>query len=84
MRLIMGALVVLVLMFALVSTSEAGFFSWSPYRCGVESPAYSDYVDARAIPCPDAVSVQKANTPVNAGAGDANRRGSFPTGALHH
>jgi hypothetical protein len=50
-------LVVLVMMFTMVSISEAGFFWWSPYRCGIESPAYTDYIDARAIPCPAEVSV---------------------------
>ncbi len=75
MRWIISALVVLVMMFAMVSISGADFFSeffsWSPYRCGVASPAYPDYIDARALPCP--VSVKKPNTPVNAGDRDANR-----------
>ncbi|MGO9018889.1 MAG: hypothetical protein ACLQVJ_11120 [Syntrophobacteraceae bacterium] len=83
MRSIISALVVLVMMFTMVSISEAGFFWWSPYRCGIESPAYTDYIDARAIPCPAEVSVKKPNTPVNAWARDANLMGSNPTGTPH-
>jgi len=31
---------------------RAGHFpTWMPYRCGVASPAYTDYIDARALPC---------------------------------
>ena len=48
MRTVMSILVVLMMAFALVSSSEAG---WFPYRCGVEGPAYTDYADARALPC---------------------------------
>jgi len=61
MKWIVSGLAVLVLAFVLVSSSEAvsakgadnpGHFStWSPYPCGVESPAYTDYIDARALPC---------------------------------
>ncbi len=29
-----------------------GYFpEGSPYSCGIESPAYLDYTDARAVPC---------------------------------
>ena len=48
MRTVMSILVVLMMAFALVSSSEAG---WFPYGCGVEGPAYTDYIDARALPC---------------------------------
>jgi hypothetical protein len=44
----MSVLVVLMMAFALVSSVEA---EWFPYRCGVEGPAYTDYIDARALPC---------------------------------
>lgn len=75
MRLIISALVVLVMMFTMVSISEAEFFWWSPYRCGIDSPAYTDYIGARAIPC--SASVKKPC------ACDANLRGSNPTGTPH-
>lgn len=26
-------------------------FWWSPYACGIESPAYTFYSNARALPC---------------------------------
>jgi hypothetical protein len=29
------------------------FSTGTPYPCGVESPAYTDYIDARALPCTD-------------------------------
>ncbi|MGO9020935.1 MAG: hypothetical protein ACLQVJ_21540 [Syntrophobacteraceae bacterium] len=61
---IVSGLVVLAMAFALVSISAAGgnvsakdadnpghFFTWSPYPCGVEGPAYTDYIDARPAPC---------------------------------
>jgi len=69
MRTVMSILVVLMMAFALVSSSEAGWFpkdadncpvfgcnpvhspTWFPYRCGVEGLAYTDYIDARALPC---------------------------------
>jgi hypothetical protein len=35
-------------------------FWWSPYACGIESPAYTFYSNARALPCP-----VKSNPPVN-------------------
>jgi hypothetical protein len=74
-------LIVLVMMFTMVSISEAGFFWWSPYRCGIESPAYTDYIGARAIPCP----AKEPNTPANACAcpRDANPTGSNPTETPH-
>lgn len=46
MRSIISILIVLVMIFAMVSISEAGFFWWSPYRCGIESPAHTDYIGA--------------------------------------
>ncbi len=65
MRTVMSILVVLMIAFALVSSSEAGWAgncpvfgcnavhspTYNPYRCGVEGPAYTDYIDARALPC---------------------------------
>ena len=59
MRTVMSILVVFMMAFALVSSSEAGWFpnspshspTWNPYGCGVEGPAYTDYIDARAVPC---------------------------------
>ena len=64
MRKVMSTLVVLTMAFALVSISAAGgnvsakdadnpghFFTGTPYPCGIESPAYTDYIDARPAPC---------------------------------
>ena len=64
MRKVMSTLVVLTMAFALVSSSAAGgnvsakdadnpghFFTGTPYPCGIESPAYTDYIDARPAPC---------------------------------
>jgi hypothetical protein len=54
MRTIMSALVVLAMMFALVSTSAAGLKAPevnAPYPC-IDSPAYTDYIDAKNGPCP--------------------------------
>ena len=61
---IVSGLVVLAMAFALVSSSAAGgnvsakdadnpghFFTGTPYPCGIESPAYTDYIDARPAPC---------------------------------
>ena len=48
MRTVMSILVVLMMAFALVSSVEA---EWFPYRCGVEGPAYTDYVDALPAHC---------------------------------
>ena len=55
MRTVMSILVVLMMAFALVSSSEAGWFPYSPgdfspYAC-IASPAYAHYTDARAVPC---------------------------------
>jgi len=47
MRSIMSALIVLAMVFTMISVSEAS----APYSC-IASPAYVDYSDARAIPCP--------------------------------
>jgi predicted small lipoprotein YifL len=52
MKTIMGSLVVLAMLFALVSTSAAGFKAPElPYPC-IDSPAYTDYIDAKDGPCP--------------------------------
>ena len=81
MKSIMSVLVVAIMAFALVSSSEAGSLpfccnansgnvtakgadncpvsgcnpvhssTWFPYRCGLEGPGYTDYIDAVAIPC---------------------------------
>jgi len=59
---IVSGLVVLAMAFALVSSSAAsgsvsatdadpGYFLTGPYPCGVESPAYTDYINARPAPC---------------------------------
>ncbi len=64
---IVSGLVVLMMAFALVSSSAAGwcpfcpnanagdnpghFLTGTPYPCGIESPAYTDYIDARPAPC---------------------------------
>ena len=54
MKSIMSALVVLAMTFALVSTSAAGLKAPevnAPYPC-IDSPAYTDYIDAKNGPCP--------------------------------
>ncbi len=65
-RSIVSGLVVLAMAFALVSSSAASgnvsakdadnpghFSTGTPYACGVESPAYLDYTDAKPAPCTD-------------------------------
>ncbi len=74
MKVMMSVLIVMIMAFALVSNSQAGWCPFcskdnsvsvsakdadntghisavTPYPCGVESPAYLDYIDAHAVPC---------------------------------
>jgi hypothetical protein len=64
MKTVTSILVVLMMAFALVSSSAAGgnvsakdadnpghVSTWTPYPCGVASPAYLDYTEAVALPC---------------------------------
>jgi len=62
MKAMMSVLIVMIMAFALVSISEAGWCpfcsnansgvaSGTPYPCGVQSPAYLDYTDARPASC---------------------------------
>ena len=52
MKSIMSGLAVLAMAFALVcSNANSGVASGTPYPCGVQSPAYLDYTDARPAPC---------------------------------
>ncbi|MGA3118815.1 MAG: hypothetical protein ABSF90_30885 [Syntrophobacteraceae bacterium] len=73
---IVSGLVVLAMAFALVSSSAAGwnvsakdadnpghFSTGTPYPCGVESPAYTDYIDARALPCTERDRDSSRRTP---------------------
>jgi|GEM_PF-3250589 len=77
-KAVMSVLIVMVMAFALVASSDARWFPFCcnansgavsgnvstkdadnpghfstgpPYACGVESPAYTDYTDARAVSC---------------------------------
>ena len=45
----MSFLTVMIMAFALVSSGETR--TATPYSCGIESPAYTDYTNARAVPC---------------------------------
>jgi hypothetical protein len=49
MKAMTSFLTMLVMAFALVSSGETG--TATPYPCGIQSPAYTDYTDARAVPC---------------------------------
>ncbi len=49
MKTMMSGLFVMLMAFALVSGGKAQ--TATPYSCGIESPAYTDYTNARAIPC---------------------------------
>jgi hypothetical protein len=49
---IMSGLAVLAMAFVLVcSNANSGLAYRIPYPCGVQSPAYLDYTDARPAPC---------------------------------
>jgi hypothetical protein len=72
MKRIMSVLAALMMVFALVSvcvaaTNSPGHFpTGTPYPCGVESPAYPDYTDARPAPC-DKDAVSRPSVPVYMG-----------------